>query len=327
AHTFPDQELKKVFYGWLQALNDNSFIHQLPERYKEHSFIAGSQKLPAWADPKRMKAGSAFFVKHAEQIMQLLGLLSLPYCYAAADGAMVLYLSRRLSNDSGKRLTDTAEFIWNVLSPEAFTDKGKGFSSCLAIRLTHAMARHYTLQSEKWNLGIPVNQEDMAGTNLAFSLIVVRGLRKLGYSISYDEQQSFIHLWGVIGFLLGVNEDLIPADGKTAHALEEKIRLRHFKPSMQGRELTKSLIDYFGSFPGNKLPQQQLIGVMRHLLGNEIATMLGLPEADFSALMPGFLQLTANLPALNSGGSVMAVYNRKYADYRKQIKAQVITAM
>jgi hypothetical protein len=317
---FADPLSKAALYNWLKESDQNSAISSLPLAYAEYNFIADSAILPAWADRRLMKTGSAFFVKHAEQIMQLLALLSLPYCYAAADGAMVLYLSRRLQDDSVKRLSDTAEFIWDVMSPSAFDEDGKGFTSCLKIRLTHAAARYYTLKSGRWDdqLGVPVNQEDMAGTNLAFSLIVIRGLRKLGYTISYNEQHSFMYLWNVIGFLLGLDNELIPQSGKSATILEQAIRLRHFKPSEQGRDLTRSLISYIDGVTDKSVSPQQTLALMRYLLGEEVSTLLDIPVVSIPSYLPSVLKLTSNLPDFSSSSSHQLNYQQKYLAYKKQ---------
>lgn len=317
---FSHPESKLSLYTWLNQLNQNADLDQIPPEYQQESFNKNCRVLPAWADEKLMERGSAFFIKHAEKVMQLLGLLSLPYCYAAADGAMVLYLSQRLTNDAGKRLSDTADFIWNVMAPNAFTAQGKGFSSILKIRLTHAVARFYTLKSGKWNnsLGLPVNQEDMAGTNLSFSLIVIRGLRKLGKSISYEDQQSFMHLWNVIGFLLGLDEDLIPQNGKSANALELAIRERHFKPSEQGRELTKVLIAYFNSVTPENVSAKDTLQLMRYLLGNDIADILDIPSLSSPLYLPYVLKIISNLPDFNSNTSLNTLYQqKKYDSFKK----------
>jgi hypothetical protein len=267
-----------------------------------------------------MYAGSAFFVKHAEQVMQLLGLLSLPYCYAAADGAMVLYLSRRLQDDAERRLSDTAEFIWNVMNPRAFTSAGSGFSSCLKIRVTHAAARYYTLKNSNWdaNTGVPVNQEDMAGTNLAFSLIVIRGLRKLGYTVSYSEQQAFLHLWNVIGFLLGIDQDLIPVDGKSANQLEAKISKRQFRKSEQGSALAGSLLNYIHTATNGKVSEKQTIVLMRYLLGDKISALLDLPESSDSFYLPILYRLSASMTNPKSTNTVEFVYKNKYSAYQNR---------
>ena len=317
---FGESESKMALYNWLGQLNTNSALDRITDSYTQEAFINGAVDLPLWADRKLMEKGSAFFIKYAGQVMQLLGLLSLPYCYAAADGAMVLYLSQRLTNDAGKRLSDTAGFIWDVMDPDAFKREGKGFASILKIRLTHAVARYYTLKSGKWKseFGVPVNQEDMAGTNLSFSLIVVRGLRKLGISVSYDDQQSFLHLWNVIGSLLGLDEDLIPADGKAASALELAIRQRHFKPSEQGRELTKSLAVYFNSVTPENVSANDTLQLMRYLLGDEVADILDLRPASKPLYLPLILKINSNLPDFNSGRSLKVRYQEKLKSFKKQ---------
>jgi hypothetical protein len=320
AKNFVESDSKLALYKWLKQLDDNSALDRIPDLYRKETFINSACNLPLWADRKLMEKGSAFFIKYAEQVMQLLGLLSLPYCYAAADGAMVLYLSQRLTDDAGKRLLDTAGFIWDVMDPDTFKREGKGFASILKIRLTHAIARYYTLKSGKWKseFGVPVNQEDMAGTNLSFSLMVVRGLRKLGVSVSYDDQQSFLHLWNVIGSLLGLDEDLIPPDGKAANALELAIRQRHFKPSEQGRELTKTLAVYFNSVTPENVSANDTLQFMRYLLGDEVADILDLPPASKPLYLPLVLKISSNLPDFNSGGSLKVRYQEKLKSFKKQ---------
>lgn len=286
AGQFSDPVKKNELKTWLDQLNSNSQLYfkdgvleGSPDDYQQSKLIQDATKLPEWAEPTLMKKGAAFFGRNAEAIMNLLGLLSLPYCYAAADGAMVLYLSERIRNETGKRLGETADFIWDVMSSEAFGKLGRGFSSILQVRLMHAGARYYTRASGKWNpqWGLPLNQEDMAGTNLAFSLIVIRGLRKLGYTIQYDEQRAFIHLWNVIGYLLGVQQDLLPETGKQAQLLEAAIRKRQFRASVQGAALTQALTSYLtGSLKNEDVTSEQVLGFMRFLLGEEVAGLLNL---------------------------------------------------
>jgi hypothetical protein len=316
---FADSDLKKGLQTWLSQLNVNQDLDQIPHQFNQEDFLQNGFKLPEWADPKVMQAGSAFFVLHAEQIMQLLGLLSLPYCYAAADGAMVLYQSERLRNDVEKRLIDTAEFIWDVMAPSAFTVTGKGFSSLLKIRLTHAAARYYTTFNSTWDftLGVPINQEDMAGTNLSFSLIVIRGLRKLGLTISYNEQQSFLHLWNVIGYLLGLKEELIPKTGKSANALELAIRKRHFRTSVQGRELTKILCDFLASASPENISPKDTFQLMRHLLEDEVSDILNIPYFKVPGYLPYVLKVATNL-TVNNRSAVQVLYQQKYLAFKKQ---------
>lgn len=276
-NTFGDDDKKIKLRQSINQLTSNKNLTAL--QGSEPLYMAAN-RLPEWANETQMSKGAAFFAKNAEVIMNLLALLSLPYCYAAADGARVLSLSERIKNNPEQRLTDTAQFIWDIMDPAAFTAKGKAFASILKVRLTHASIRYYTEKSGKWDIlwGKPVNQEDMAGTNLSFSLIVIRGMRKLGYTVDYDDQTAFMHLWNVVGHLSGVDKRLLPDTGKEATLLEKAIRSRHFKSSDHGRDLTASLINYIASVDaGQNVPKKLITQFMRSLLGDEISAILDIP--------------------------------------------------
>lgn len=90
---FSDSQKKLQLQQWMTAKSESGQLRLLQEIFPETPFINNAGVLPAWAEIKLMKAGAAFFARHSEIIMSLLGLLSLPYCYTAANGAMVLYQS------------------------------------------------------------------------------------------------------------------------------------------------------------------------------------------------------------------------------------------
>ncbi|GAB2685694.1 oxygenase MpaB family protein [Mucilaginibacter koreensis] len=317
---FADTLLKQKFANWLKDLNCNQQLSDLPAAYINEPLLQSALQLPDWADKKQLKAGAAFFAKHAQLIMNLLGLLSLPYCYAGADGAMVLYLSDRFRNNIGKRLADTAQFVWDVMAPGAFEPEGKGFAACLKTRLMHAAGRYYTVKSGQWDTawGKPINQEDMAGTNLSFSLLVIRGLRKFGVVITYVEQEAYLHLWNVIGYLLGLDASLLPADGKQAYNLEEAIRQHQFRPSEQGKTLTASLIQYFSFVtPRTYFSITQLVHTMRYLLGDEIADMLALPKDTLSTLELRLLKASAFINELTAPANTTMAYQKSYQQFKQ----------
>ena len=320
---FADELAKSGLRDWLATISSNNSLNKIPEAYTKYNLMSKVNLLPGWADKKLMKAGADFFAGHADAIMNLLGLLSLPYCYAAAKGAMVLHLSDRIKSDTGKRLMETAEFVWDVMAPDAFENNGKGFAAILKVRLMHAAARFYTLKSGKWDMamGTPVNQEDMAGTNLSFSLIVIRGLRKFGFQIRYEDQQAVMHLWNVIGYLLGVEVDLLPQNGKNAFNLEEAIRKRHFEPSVHGRALTDSLVKYFHSVnTGETFSSSEIVQVMRYLLGNGVADILGIGPTTLPPNKILLLRTANGIKDLMPGKNLERLYKERYIDFLKQKK-------
>jgi len=248
---------------------------ELQRLYREvHSIHIG-------LDSDVLKKGQKFFGDHASDIMLLLGMLSLPYCYAAANGAEVLVRSRRILEEPEKRLLETAEFVFDVSAKDAFQDKGKAIVSIIKVRLMHAAARWYAKKSTDWEIdvyGEPVNQEDMAGTNLAFSLIVVRGLKKLGKSIHSEEAFHYINYWNAIGKLLGLKEDLLPRSNKEAYILERNIRERQFEPSESGKRLTQSLLTYFEEATYDSPLKGQSNALVAFLLGEKVSQILGVEQ-------------------------------------------------
>ncbi len=219
--------------------------------------------------------------------MLMLGFLSLPYCYAAAKGAEVLARSKRIMAEPGKRLLETAEFVFDVSQPGAFEEQGKGFVSILKVRLMHAAARWYVQQATDWDadyFGIPVNQEDMAGTNLSFSLITVRGLRKLGIVVLPNQSHDYIQFWNLIGARLGLKSELLPETNKEAYLLEKWIKNRHFEASDAGEKLTKSLLAYFAEATKDSPIEGRSQAFIQYLLGDQISEILGLKVDNFSRL-------------------------------------------
>ena len=255
-YVFSDPIKKQQLQQWMNGASSTEHLKLLQQLFPGFAFIDKATELPTWAQSRLMKTGAIFYARHSEIIMSLLGLLSLPYCYNAANGAMVLYLSELIRKQTTKRLYDTAVFVWEVMGPDAFGKDGNAYEEILKVRIMHAAVRYYTLQSGNWDnsWGLPINQEDMAGTNLSFSLIVIRGLRMLGYSISQEDQSAFMHIWAVVGYLSGLDKDLIPENSKMAQQLDLIIKRRQFSVSAHGQDLTRSLTAHILSVNKSKDP-------------------------------------------------------------------------
>ena len=297
--------------------NDYTLPADLPESVQH--FFAQSSQLPDWADERLIRRGHEFFARHIQDLLLMLGLLSLPYDYAAANGAQVLYLSERLRYNPGKRLAETGQYVLDVGAPNAFEPQGKGICSAQKVRLIHAAIRYHIWQGNDWNpeWGQPVNQEDMAGTNLSMSLIPVRGMRKLGITVEHDDMIAYIHLWNVASYLMGVDERLLPDTGKEAFWLNKMIVDRQHQPSEAGQALTKSLLDFMvQSAPGNL--GKSAPGYMRFLLGDEIADQLALPPSSLPAQW-----LASPLKGLNTLRSLIGFQAKNYHATQRQLQREM----
>ncbi|WP_340153022.1 oxygenase MpaB family protein [uncultured Marivirga sp.] len=314
-----DETVKDLFERGFNPLSNNAynqlvFNHQnIPDAFPE-SLKQYFKEIKAYQIDENLKErGANFYVEHASAIMLCLGMLSLPYCYAAAEGAKVLSFSKRIYEQPEKRLTETAEFVFDVCSPEAFTPNGKGFISIAKVRLMHAAIRYHLNKSNKWSsdLGVPVNQEDMAGTNLSFSLIAIRGLRKLGFSISSSDSLHYIRYWNIIGKMLGVESHLLPENNQDAFILEHKIKSRNFRSSKEGEMLAVNLQNYIKNQPlPFRFPTETM---MAYLLGEKICGMIGLPYDQLD------VDLISNIKNLNAIRNVLPTNHKKeFAILKKQ---------
>lgn len=277
--------------------------------------------LPAWADKQLLERASTFFSKNQADILLLLGCYSLPYCYAAAKGAQVLWLSERLRKNTYQRLMETGTFVLAVGSEGGFRPEGNALATLFKVRLIHAAIRTHIKRSAEWNAewGMPINQDDMAGTLVSFSLIVLRGLRKLAIPVTDAEAKAWLHLWSVSGHFLGIPPEILPMRTQDFVTLEQSVRERLFEPSEAGRQLTKALINSFYTQPA---PAGVPEALMRTLLGEQIADLLQVPRPSFQPAIANGQKLLNWLIA-NGWGGLKAL---KQTDEQQQLLRQLGTA-
>lgn len=283
-----DPMADQVVGNWISYPKRSVFLSQVQHNSALRNGISGDSDFNHLIDHvfsiehsnPLINRASNFFILNQQSIMALLGLYSLPYCYAAANGAKVLIHSKNILDNQEKRLFETARFVLDVCSESAFDAKGIGYISILKVRLLHAYIRYH---ASKHIVGeIPINQMDMSGTNLAFSLIVIRGLQKMGIEVSTEDSLAWISYWNNIGLSLGIDSGYLPSNIKEAAWLDRVIRNDQFKSSKEGKLLTSSLMRFFDSQPVDfiQVKPSQLVSAF---LGKEIATFLGLHYSDLES--------------------------------------------
>jgi len=263
-----------------------------------------------------LKQGQDLFNQKGDLYLAMLGFYSLPYCYAFADGAQVLVRSKRILESIGERLGETGSFVLEIFKPGAFLTSKEAYLVCAKVRLIHAFSRFFVNQyAIDWNpdFGKPINQEDMIGTNLAFSLIVLRGWRKLGFKVSAEDTTLVMQYWKCVGALMGINTDFWPDTSKEAFELEKLIRQRHLRRSEAGLKLIGALKGYYQNTIPDSLLSSQTESILAFFLGKEASTALDLKSNN--AIKGDFLGLIFKLSGWRSSGST-----KGYAGFAKQMK-------
>ncbi|TFV97706.1 DUF2236 domain-containing protein [Algoriphagus kandeliae] len=266
-------ELAQEINSWSQ-IPDQLPIH-FPKVLQEYfSFFKEAAEL---ADSELLKKGQDFFSQTGDIYLGLLGFYSLPYCYAFGDGAQVLVRSKRIVEEIGIRLAETGLFVMELFKPGGFYSDTSPYLTCAKVRLIHAFSRYFiSTYSKDWEVkfGAPINQEDMLGTNLAFSMIVLRGLTKMGYSIDSQTFQLVLSYWKWVGALLGVDVKFWPETPKEAFELDRLIRKRHLKETEAGKRLIFALAEYYKQNIPDSIVRNQVDSLFGFFLGKEVAQVL-----------------------------------------------------
>jgi hypothetical protein len=277
---------------------DQPVPEELPDEIR--AYLVETLPLPEWADLRRMKRGQQLFETWGVLVAICLFCASLPSSYAAKKGVQVLALTARLDTDPRRRVMETGQFLIDALTVGGLDEEGKGRRTIQHVRLMHAAVRHLIKARNEqkpgmWHpdWGTPINQEDLAGTLLAFSYIVADPMRRLGVRVSDKDVDAYLHLWNVIGHLLGVRDELLVRDAADAAALVDTIQRRQFKASPEGQELTDALLNLLDELTPFHRFDDTIPPLIRHLIGDETADLLRVPESDLTDDL-GWLARIAN---------------------------------
>lgn len=202
------------------------------------AYFRGTERLPRNVDLDRITRGEQVFERHAFSGALVLLNKSLPEGYQAPNLAIVLNVSGDLRTHTYRRLLGTLQTVVNVSTCHGFQDRGRAVITAQKLRLLHAGVRHLTrkyLPNFEPKYGIPANLEDMLGTVMGFSLLVIQGWRTLGVGLTAEQEDDFFYLWLVFARLMGIHPPdepdstaYVPSDVADAAAFYERYKQRHY---------------------------------------------------------------------------------------------------
>ena len=311
ADPLADAVIAKIYQdGNVAAVNDllNLMVHHdepppasLPPAVAE--YFRATAALPAWADPAAITLGEDVFLRHGIVGLASLICASLPECYAMHNGVQVLTLTRQLGAHTERRIYETAQMVISVMAQGGLLAGGAGVRAAQKVRLMHAAMRYLlevdpdgvdatvrdartlagALTRKVWNpaWGHAINQADKAFTLQTFSTVMLRSWASLGVTLAPAERDAYFHCWRVVGHVIGVDEALNPSTPGAGEALFLALAAHQQRATPEGAALTQALADTAAQTLG--LPTISVHAVtllMRHLLGDATATMLGVAETS-----------------------------------------------
>jgi hypothetical protein len=275
----------------MKTLSTNGVLppNALPTSVRD--FIESSSALPPWADAAKIATGEHLFWRYGPGIIANLHCYSLPFCYAARKGVQALDLTSRLYSNPTRRIIETAQMVVDVMRPGGLGSLGTGIHTAQRVRLMHAGVRFQIGKYPGWQTAefdLPLNQEDMAGTILAFSFIVLDGLRKLGHELTAEEIEAYLHCWNVVGYLIGLCDDLMAHNYAEASELAGRISGRQFTACPEGQRMTSALIEMMQHIVPGRLFDHVPALMVRFLFGDH--------GADLLAVAPGRIDHLLTIP-------------------------------
>jgi hypothetical protein len=124
--------------------------------------------------------------------------------------------------------------------------------------------------------GAPINQEELAFGLLSFGYLIPLGLEFLGCRLGQERKENFLHLWKVVGYVMGVREELTTDRWDEATDLLAVVGERQFGHTDFGEHLTVALMAFARSyFP------HLTSGLQRRLPAHLIIDQLGRLDSSY----------------------------------------------
>lgn len=276
--------------------------------------LAACDVLPPWADEAKIARAEQLFREGGVMSGVLFFCASLPEVYAAPDISSLLHVTGSLEQATDQRIRATSAMILSVLMPGGLSKPaGAGRSKVFKARFVHSAMRHLFLRGDPaalagnavqvppldgatgaspferawhhgWDVardGVPCNQEEQSYTLLTFGYVYLRSLRRLGLGLPRADELAYLHLWNVVGSLLGIGEALLAHTMEDAETLFDRLQRRAIERVRQHDArpmLGGALVDTIEKSVAHPWLRPACALLVRHLCSDSTARQLGLDK-------------------------------------------------
>ena len=214
------------------------------------AFFEQVDACPYWVDQKKLDHAARVLARNGMVVgFTSLAMLSLMFGYLASRADKTLVATGDLATMAPRRLSETLNWSVDVTAKGGLDRFASGFAGTMRVRLMHAMVRAGMSRRPDWDFAEwdhPVNQSTMAGTLMLFSLGNIVGSQALGMQFSRRDKEAIYHLWRYVGFLLGMDPELLPADETDTWRLMWLQADYEFRPDEDSTRLARALQEAVG---------------------------------------------------------------------------------
>lgn len=231
----------KMLKRWLDGESIDS-IEGAPESLR--ALTEAVSVVPDYVDWEQLDRGAEAFSRHAREAGISLSTTSLVSGYNNPAASAPLIATGRFSEMAPVRAIETSMWVFTVGRPGGLHRENEGFKRTIRVRMIHAFVRRHILSTD-WDLaenGVPINQSDLAYTVVEFLWLPVRSMLRLGVYYTPEDLSAIYAMWRYMGFLMGVNPEMLVRNGAEAQALEDLHIALSPAPNDDCRKLTHVLL-------------------------------------------------------------------------------------
>ena len=256
-----------------------------PEALRDYLTLL--EDTPDWVDWDLIERGQKAYLRFGQNAADILLQLSLIGGYRFGGPTDLLVATGGLTgNTTLRRLGETSHWTMSLSIPDGLRPGGEAWRLTAHVRAMHAVVNDVMeprWDSDRW--GLPINQTDLASTLGLFDAVVLLGVRTLGVPISREDSAAVMHVWRYVGWLMGVDDDLLVDRERQRHRINYHILQAQAGMSEAGPQLTQALVDAHrqrhrcGPLPRVQawFGHQRLLSMLTVLLGRESMREFGLP--------------------------------------------------
>lgn len=179
--------------------------------------IRPQKEVPRWMDYGQVEAGLAFLAKHRRTMTQVLGTSSLASTFAAKDVTPVLMATGRLPKDFGPRMQETEDWMTTIFVQTGDREEfvRNNYARSVALGRMHAMVAQTACAELRWNPKerLPLNQQAYAFVLYSFAWWPIEAMlakKEIDLDADRKEIDAWFHYMSVVGYGMGVSENLLP---------------------------------------------------------------------------------------------------------------------
>ncbi|MFE3758340.1 oxygenase MpaB family protein [Nocardia tengchongensis] len=220
-------------------------------------FFTQLENRPDWVDEDLLNRGATVVRQCGRNGIDVITIGLLSGYRASATTDILVRTGGLRGSGTARRIGETASWWFECIQPGGLDRSAAGWQLTAHVRLMHAMVNQHFEAVDDWDeaaWGKPINQADLAGTYHLFCTSFLLMLRLLGMRIGSEDGYAVMHLWRYIGWLTGVDEELLGHDEQ--HARRKLFHLTLATPAGDHNSplLADSLIESrkhlnFGAYP------------------------------------------------------------------------------